>query len=59
MGRRSTAIKADVSRPEDVELMFQKGLQDFRRIGILVDDASIRPQPRDIEIPLDDVLCNL
>jgi short-subunit dehydrogenase len=59
MGRRSTTIKADVSKPEDVELMFQKSLQDFRRTGILVNNTSVGLQPTDVEIPLWDVLCDL
>jgi NAD(P)-dependent dehydrogenase (short-subunit alcohol dehydrogenase family) len=41
LGRRSIAIKTDVSNPEDVELMFQKGLREFERIDILVNNAGI------------------
>jgi 3-oxoacyl-[acyl-carrier protein] reductase len=46
IGRRSLAIKADVSKPEDVEQMFQRGIQEFGRVDILVNNAGIGTSAR-------------
>ncbi len=40
MGNDALAIRADVSKPEDVDRIFQKGLQKFGRVDILVNNAG-------------------
>jgi 3-oxoacyl-[acyl-carrier protein] reductase len=42
MGREALAVKADVSRAEEVERMFQRAVQQFGRVDILVNNAGIR-----------------
>ncbi|HEX3020037.1 MAG TPA: 3-oxoacyl-[acyl-carrier-protein] reductase [Chitinispirillaceae bacterium] len=41
LGRRSIAIKADVSNAADVEAMFKTFLDSFQKIDILVNNAGI------------------
>jgi citronellol/citronellal dehydrogenase len=40
-GRRALAVRVDVSKDEDVEVMVQKTLQHFGRIDILVNNAGV------------------
>ena len=42
MGREALAIKADVSKAEEVEQMFERAAQQFGRVDILVNNAGIR-----------------
>ena len=42
MGREALAIKADVSKLEEVERMFERAVQQFSRVDILVNNAGIR-----------------
>lgn len=42
MGRETLAVKADVSRWQEVEAMFQQAEQHFSRVDILVNNAGIR-----------------
>lgn len=42
MGREALAIKADVSKLEEVERMFEHAVQQFSRVDILVNNAGIR-----------------
>ena len=46
LGRKSLAIKGDVSRPEDVERIFAGGLGKFGRIDILVNNAGVLTSER-------------
>jgi len=41
LGRRSFALKTDVTKPTDVKTMVQKTLEEFARIDILVNNAGI------------------
>ncbi|WIV10828.1 3-oxoacyl-[acyl-carrier-protein] reductase [Proteiniborus sp. MB09-C3] len=41
MGRRALAIKADVSKIDDVERMIQEGMNYFSQIDILVNNAGV------------------
>ncbi|MGA3405438.1 MAG: glucose 1-dehydrogenase [Candidatus Bathyarchaeia archaeon] len=41
LGRESLPIKGDVSRPEDVDRIFEDGLRKFGRIDILVNNAGV------------------
>ncbi|MDP1992349.1 MAG: 3-oxoacyl-ACP reductase FabG [Syntrophales bacterium] len=41
LGRRSIAVKVDVSKQEDVSRLVQKALDQFGRIDILVNNAGI------------------
>jgi len=42
IGREALAVKADVSKAEEVERMFQCAVQQFGRVDILVNNAGIR-----------------
>lgn len=42
MGREALAVKADVSKAEEVERMFERAVQQFGRVDILVNNAGIR-----------------
>ena len=42
MGRGTLAIKADVSRQQEVQRMFEQVEQQFGRVDILVNNAGIR-----------------
>jgi 3-oxoacyl-[acyl-carrier protein] reductase len=42
MGREALAVKADVSKLEEVERMFERAVQQFNRVDILVNNAGIR-----------------
>jgi len=42
IGREALAVKADVSKSEEVERMFQRAVQQFGRVDILVNNAGIR-----------------
>jgi len=42
MGRQALAIKADVSRGQEVEPMFEQAEQRFGKVDILVNNAGIR-----------------
>jgi 3-oxoacyl-[acyl-carrier protein] reductase len=42
IGREALAVKADVSKAEEVERMFQRAVQQFGRVDILVNNAGIR-----------------
>jgi 3-oxoacyl-[acyl-carrier protein] reductase len=42
MGREALAVKADVSKLEEVERMFERTVQQFSRVDILVNNAGIR-----------------
>jgi NAD(P)-dependent dehydrogenase (short-subunit alcohol dehydrogenase family) len=44
IGRRSIAIKADISEAEEVELMVSRVIQEFGGVHILVNNAGIGPQ---------------
>ena len=41
MGRRSIAIKADVSDPQQVRLLIERCINEFGRIDVLVNNAGI------------------
>jgi len=41
IGRKSVAVKADVSDAKDAAAMVQKGMDEFKRIDILVNNAGI------------------
>ena len=43
MGHRAIALKADVTRTEDLMLIRDRGLEAFGRIDILVNNAGISP----------------
>ena len=40
-GRRAVAMRADVTSPEDAEAMVRRGLQEFGRIDILINNAGV------------------
>lgn len=40
-GRRAVAVKADVSRPEQVEAMIRKAVDTFGRIDLLMNNAGV------------------
>lgn len=42
MGRRSLAVRADVSRESDVEAMFRRVLEEWGTIDVLVNNAGIQ-----------------
>jgi 3-oxoacyl-[acyl-carrier protein] reductase len=42
MGREALAVKADVSKLEEVKRMFEHAVQQFSRVDILVNNAGIR-----------------
>ena len=42
IGREALAVKADVSKLEEVERMFEQAVQQFGRVDILVNNAGIR-----------------
>ncbi len=42
MGREALAVKADVSKLEEVEQMFEHAIQRFSRVDILVNNAGTR-----------------
>ena len=44
MGREALTIKADVSKLEEVERMFERAVQQFSRVDILVNNAAIRKE---------------
>jgi 2-hydroxycyclohexanecarboxyl-CoA dehydrogenase len=44
LGRRSIAIKADVSKKAEVDAMVKAGLEEFGKIDILVNNAGIASQ---------------
>ncbi|MFQ5826195.1 MAG: SDR family oxidoreductase [Dehalococcoidia bacterium] len=43
LGRRALALKADVTRPEEVNPMLERAWGEFSRIDILVNNAGIGP----------------
>jgi len=51
-GGRAIAIKADVSREEDVQTLTKKTLEEFGRVDILVNNAAVFP---DYHLPLVDL----
>lgn len=40
LGTESLALQADVSKEEDVDLIFQRGLEKFGRVDLLVNNAA-------------------
>jgi len=55
MGRRSLAIKADVTRPDEVEQMVAKTVAQLGSIDILVNNAGVTAQGNRIhEMPVED-----
>jgi NAD(P)-dependent dehydrogenase (short-subunit alcohol dehydrogenase family) len=40
MGKDALAVKADIGKPEDIDRMFQAGLDRFGRVDILVNNAG-------------------
>ncbi len=60
LGRRSLAIPADVSDPDDVDQLVETTLGVFERIDILVNNAGIiRPIDWVVETDVDDWLYNI
>lgn len=60
LGRRSLAVPADVSDPDDVDQMVDAALEAFERIDILVNNAGIiRPIDWVVEADIDDWLYNI
>ncbi len=54
MGREAIAIKADVSKPDDVELLVQKALEQWERVDILVNNAGITRDTLLLRMKLED-----
>lgn len=44
VGRRSVAIKADISLPEDTKRLFQRVKAEFGRVDVLVNNAGLADQ---------------
>jgi NAD(P)-dependent dehydrogenase (short-subunit alcohol dehydrogenase family) len=52
---KTLALKADVSKPEEIRLMFRKVDREFGKLDILFNNAGIDYPPRRIhELPLED-----
>lgn len=54
MGSQAIAVKADVSKPEEVEALFEQTLKTFGRIDILVNNAGITRDTLLLRMKLDD-----
>ncbi len=54
MGRKSFAVKADVSKEREVSLLFEKVINEFGRIDILVNNAGIHQHLKTWELNLED-----
>jgi 3-oxoacyl-[acyl-carrier protein] reductase len=52
IGRRSMAIRSDVSRLDDVERMVQTILEQMGKIDILVNNAGISPKRQGQKVPV-------
>lgn len=54
MGRRSMAVRADVSLPNDVNDLIQKTVTAFGKLDILVNNAGIEKKIAFVDFPLDE-----
>lgn len=54
MGRKSFAVKADVSKEDEVNSLFEKTVNEFGRIDILVNNAGIHQHLKTWELSLKD-----
>lgn len=52
-GSQALAVRADVSREEEVQAMFQKGIEHFGTIDILVNNAGIQVDAPFVDMTLD------
>ncbi len=50
-GRRSIAVKADVSKSEDVRAMVELAVKEFKTIDILVNNAGVEKSHPFLELP--------
>jgi len=55
LGIRAAAFQADVSKPDDVERLFQKTLAMFGRLDVLVTSAAVWEQKKLEDVTADDV----
>ncbi len=54
LGRRSFAVKADVSKEKDAKSLIEKTIDEFQRIDILVNNAGIHQHLKTWELSLED-----
>lgn len=54
LGRESFAVKADISKEKDVQLLIKKTVDNFGRIDILVNNAGIHQHLKTWELSLSD-----
>lgn len=54
LGSPAVAIKADVSRPEDVDRMVKEAMAQFGRLDILVNNAGICPRTPVLEMDVEE-----
>ncbi len=52
LGRRASAIAADIAQPDDVEALVERALEDHSRIDILVNNAGTTWAAPTLEYPL-------
>lgn len=48
LGRKAFVVRADVSRRGDVQNMFERVMKTFGRLDVLINNAAILPEPRDV-----------
>jgi 3-oxoacyl-[acyl-carrier protein] reductase len=54
LGRESFAVKADISKEKDVQLLIEKTVDNFGRIDILINNAGIHQHLKTWELSLSD-----
>jgi glucose 1-dehydrogenase len=52
-GGRAVAVRADVTKPEDVRTLIQNSVQEFGRFDILVNNAGVEHKMPFLKTPLD------
>jgi NAD(P)-dependent dehydrogenase (short-subunit alcohol dehydrogenase family) len=53
IGRRCVSIRADIGKPEDISILFDRLDREFGRIDILVNNVGIGARYRPEELPLE------
>ena len=53
LGRRALAVRTDLAKPEDISALFDRALQEFGRVHILVNNAGLVWGAPTLEYPIE------